>query len=85
MRFAYPPYGPESGLLFHSKEPVPEFETTPFGFWRKALAKNTLAHSNRIQTGCSLRRRQLFRNFCFSDTLKDNSERSALGFMSTVK
>nr|VFK63339.1 MAG: hypothetical protein BECKUNK1418G_GA0071005_103210 [Candidatus Kentron sp. UNK]VFK70810.1 MAG: hypothetical protein BECKUNK1418H_GA0071006_103910 [Candidatus Kentron sp. UNK] len=20
MRFAYPPYGPESGLLFHSKE-----------------------------------------------------------------
>nr|VFK12313.1 MAG: hypothetical protein BECKLPF1236A_GA0070988_1006816 [Candidatus Kentron sp. LPFa]VFK24320.1 MAG: hypothetical protein BECKLPF1236C_GA0070990_1001226 [Candidatus Kentron sp. LPFa] len=31
---------------------------------------NMLARSNRLQTGCSLRRRQFFGDFCFSDTYK---------------
>nr|VFK11109.1 MAG: hypothetical protein BECKLPF1236A_GA0070988_100494 [Candidatus Kentron sp. LPFa]VFK27000.1 MAG: hypothetical protein BECKLPF1236C_GA0070990_100416 [Candidatus Kentron sp. LPFa] len=32
------------------------------------MVKNMLARSNRIQTGCSLRRRRFFRSFYFSDT-----------------
>nr|VFK14726.1 MAG: hypothetical protein BECKLPF1236B_GA0070989_106611 [Candidatus Kentron sp. LPFa] len=37
-----------------------------------------LARSNRIQTGCSLRRHQFFRNFCFSDTLNEEHPPSCL-------
>ena len=33
-----------------------------------------LALRARIQTGCSLRRRRFFRNFCFSDTQPGKSE-----------
>nr|VFK65921.1 MAG: hypothetical protein BECKUNK1418G_GA0071005_10734 [Candidatus Kentron sp. UNK]VFK71605.1 MAG: hypothetical protein BECKUNK1418H_GA0071006_10744 [Candidatus Kentron sp. UNK] len=44
------------------------------GLYEKAISykfrknKNMLALRARLQTGCSLRRRQFFGDFCFSDT-----------------